>query len=200
MGELAVQLGVLSDTHGMFDPKLCDLFRGSDFILHAGDVCGQEVLDLLEVIAPVLAIFGNCDAAPLSLRLPPWRTEAIAGHRILILHDLGKPERMNLSASALVAREKPNIVISGHSHQGRISISGDVLFVNPGSAGRKRFKLLRSAAVLSLSRNEARAALFSLESITPTRVSQAAWHRTSARRAASKAHPRPVHPGRFGGG
>ena len=200
MGELAIQLGVVSDTHGLFDPKLSDLFRGSAFILHAGDVCGQEVLDRLESIAPVLAIFGNCDTPPLSLKLPPWRTEAIAGHRILILHDLGKPELLNPAASALIARERPNIVISGHSHQGRISIYGDMLFVNPGSAGRKRFKLLRSAAVLSLSKNKARAALFSLESAEPSRVREAAWQEPTAPADAPKAHPHPLHRGRFGSG
>jgi len=200
MGELAIQLGVVSDTHGLFDPKLSDLFRGSAFILHAGDVCGQEVLDRLESIAPVLAILGNCDTPPLSLKLPPWRTEAIAGHRILILHDLGKPGHLNAAASALIARERPNVVISGHSHQGRISSYGDVLFVNPGSAGRKRFKLLRSAAVLWLSKNEARAALFSVESAVPSRVGEATWHRSTAPANAPKAHPHPLHRGRFGSG
>ena len=170
MGELAIQLGVVSDTHGLFDPKLSDLFRGSAFILHAGDVCGQEVLDRLESIAPVLAILGNCDTPPLSLKLPPWRTEAIAGHRILILHDLGKPERLNAAASALIARERPNVVISGHSHLGRIVVRDGILFLNPGSAGRKRFRLLRSAALLSLMPHEVKATLFSLESEKPTAV------------------------------
>jgi putative phosphoesterase len=175
MRDSAVQVGVVSDTHGLFDRKLNDLFRGSSLILHAGDVCGQEVLDQLASVAPVLAIFGNCDIAPLSIELPPWRSETIAGHRILVVHDLGKPDRMRPAAAALVAKTGPNIVISGHSHQGRIALHQGMLFVNPGSAGKKRFRLLRSAALLFLRKGEARASLFSLESITPTRVADASW-------------------------
>ncbi|HYR55749.1 MAG TPA: metallophosphoesterase family protein [Myxococcaceae bacterium] len=175
MRDSAVQVGVVSDTHGLFDRKLVELFRGSSFILHAGDVCGREVLDQLASIAPVLPIFGNCDVAPISMGLPAWRSETIAGHRILIVHDLGKPDRMRPAAAALVAKTEPNIVISGHSHQGRIALHQGILFVNPGSAGKKRFRLLRSAALLSLKKGEARASLFSLESIAPTRVAETSW-------------------------
>ncbi len=184
-----VQVGIASDTHGFFDPKLIDLFEGSAFILHAGDVCGQSVLDQLQSIAAVVAICGNCDVAPLSIRLPPWRSETIGDHRILILHNLGKPEQMSAAASALVQEQQPNIVVSGHSHQGRIVVRDGILFFNPGSAGRKRFKLLRSAGLLWLTANAVRAELYSLESSTPTRVAEGSWRRTTPAHHASKQQP-----------
>ncbi len=190
MRDSPVQIGVVSDTHGLFDPKLTALFAGTDVILHAGDVCGQDVLDQLAAIAPVRAICGNCDVAPLSVALPAWRTEVIAGRRILIVHDLGKPERMTSAASSRVANERPEIVISGHSHQGRIEIRGGILFVNPGSAGRKRFRLLRSAALLSVTRRQAQARLFSLEPAAPAQVAEARWSFDGGGKRRSKAQPR----------
>jgi len=171
----ALQVGVVSDTHGLFDRKLIDLFAGTDLILHAGDVCGQSVLDQLAALAPVRAVCGNCDVAPLSVDLPRWRTEEVGGHRILLLHELGKPERLTAAASARIDAEQPDVVISGHSHQGRIVVRDGILFLNPGSAGRKRFRLLRSAAVLSLTQQEVKATLFSLESEKPTAVAHGSW-------------------------
>lgn len=168
----AFQVGVLSDTHGLFDRKLVDLFAGTDLILHAGDICGQDILEQLSALAPVRAVCGNCDVPPLSVDLPRWRTEEIAGRRILILHELGKPEHLTAEASARIAAERPSVVISGHSHQGRVAVRGGILFLNPGSAGRKRFRLLRSAALLSLTRREAKATLFSLESEKPSPVGE----------------------------
>lgn len=162
-----VKVGVVSDTHGLFDPKLVELFRGTDVIIHGGDVCGEAVLRQLEAIAPVRAIHGNCDVSPLSEHLPPWRIEQMGGHRILVLHDLGKPERPRPAAQSLLPAARPSIVISGHSHQGRIAIHGEVLYLNPGGAGPKRFKLLRSAARLTLGPEGVVARLFSLESSPP---------------------------------
>src|SRR5262249_39899644 len=159
-----VKVGVLSDTHGLFDPKLMELFRGVDVIIHGGDVCSETVLRQLEAIAPVRAIHGNRDVPPLSERLPAWRLEEVGGQRILVLHDLGKPERPTAAAQSLLASTRPSVVISGHSHHGRISIHREILYLNPGGAGRKRFKLLRSAARLTVAPDQVEAVLFSLES------------------------------------
>ena len=162
MGARVRTLGVVSDTHGHFDPSLPALFRGVEAILHAGDV-GREVLERLEAIAPVIAIAGNNDGPPLSEQLPPWRSLEIDGEGILILHDLGNPERLRGPASELVARQKPRVVVSGHSHAGRMHVRDGVLFLNPGSAGRKRFRLLRSAAFLLFRPRAIEARLVSLE-------------------------------------
>lgn len=171
------QVGVISDTHGLFDPKLVELFRDTNLILHGGDVCSEAVLRELEAIAPVHAIHGNCDQPPLSERLPAWRLEEIAGQRILLVHDLGKPERPRPAAWSLVCEEQPSIVISGHSHRGQIAIHREVLYLNPGGAGPKRFKLLRSAARLTLGPQMVEARLFSLESTPPALVARERWRK-----------------------
>ena len=163
MGPRSRTLGVISDTHGHFDPALLELFRGVETILHAGDVVGREVLEQLKSIAPVIAVAGNNDGPPLSDELPPWRIVEIDGERILILHDLGKPERLRGPAAELVARERPRVVVSGHSHAGRVDARDGLLFINPGSAGKKRFRLLRSAAFLLFRPPAIEARLISLE-------------------------------------
>lgn len=183
-----LQVGVLSDTHGLFDEKLVGLFFGVDLILHAGDVCGQHVLDRLASIAPVRAVSGNNDTGALSLDAPEWRTEDLAGYRILILHQLGKPEHPSPVASRLIAARRPDIVVSGHSHQGRVDVRQGMLFLNPGGAGRKRFRLLRSAALLSLAPREAKATLFSLEAPRPTAVAEAVY-RPAAERQRCRIEP-----------
>jgi putative phosphoesterase len=163
MGANIRTLGVISDTHGHVDSALPELLHGVEAILHAGDIVGREVLQALERIAPVIAIAGNNDRPPLSDELPPWRSVDFDGERILILHDLGKPERIRASAAELVDREKPRVVVSGHSHAGRVDVRDGVLFLNPGSAGKKRFRLLRSAAFLVFRPRAIEARLVSLE-------------------------------------
>jgi uncharacterized protein len=143
------RLGIVSDTHGYFDPALVDLLRGVERIVHAGDIVGGSVLPRLEDIAPVDAIVGNNDGPPLTKLLPEWRILEFAGERILVVHDLGKPDRIRPPASALVKRERPTMVVSGHSHAGRLEERDGIVFVNPGSCGRKRFQLLRSCAVVT---------------------------------------------------
>lgn len=157
------RVGVISDTHGLADPALPRLFRGVDQILHGGDIVGEHVLEALGAIAQVTAIVGNCDGPPLTDTLPPWRVHDVEGERVLILHDLGKPERPTRDARALLERERPTIVISGHSHKGHVEVRDGVLFLNPGSAGRKRFKLQRSAALLVFTARQVEARLLSLE-------------------------------------
>ncbi|HYX90003.1 MAG TPA: metallophosphoesterase [Myxococcaceae bacterium] len=163
MSDRARTIGVVSDTHGYFDPALPELLSGVEAILHAGDIVGGSVLDALERIAPVIAIVGNNDGPPLSSELPEWRTVELDGERILLVHDLGKPERVRPPAAKLLARERPSIVVSGHSHAGRVDVRDGVLFFNPGSAGKKRFRLLRSAGFLVFHSRVVEARLVSLE-------------------------------------
>lgn len=158
-----ITYGVVSDTHGLVDPELPRLFRGVAGILHAGDIVGEHVVKALAQIAPVHAIVGNCDAPPLTRELPGWRVVELEGERILIVHDLGSPSRPRPEAARLIAQYKPTLVLSGHSHKGHLEVRDDVLYLNPGSAGRKRFKLLRSAALLVFKAREVEARLLSLE-------------------------------------
>jgi putative phosphoesterase len=111
-----------------------DALRGSDLILHAGDVCGFEVVEELRAIAPVTVVRGNNDHDPWGSRLPETATVEVGGVRIHMLHDLH-----DLAIDP--AEEAVAVVVAGHSHQPRRERRGGVLYFNPGSAGPRRFRL-----------------------------------------------------------
>jgi len=174
----SVFIGLVSDTHGLFDPKLDSLLAGADLILHAGDICRAAVLQQLVKLAPVRAIYGNCDVPPLSQKLPAWRLEQVRGSCVLVLHDLGKPAKPRPPAKALIEQFRPEVVVSGHSHQAALEAVQGTLFVNPGSAGPKRFKLVRSAATLLFSEAAIVARVYSLETHAPVQIAQLRFRRT----------------------
>lgn len=127
-------IGVISDTHGLLRPEAIQALRGSDHIIHAGDVGTAEILDELRTIAPVLAVRGNVDTEPWGRRLPRTEVLEVGAVSIYVLHILDqldlKPEAAGLSA-----------VIFGHSHVPEQEVKNGVLYFNPGSAGPRRFKL-----------------------------------------------------------
>jgi putative phosphoesterase len=127
-------LGVISDTHGLLRPEAVESLRGSDRIIHAGDVGGPEVLDALGAIAPVTAVRGNNDKGGWARALP--QTEVVDANGILVylLHDVGE---LDLDPVASGFR----VVVAGHSHQPRNEERDGVLWFNPGSAGPRRFNL-----------------------------------------------------------
>lgn len=155
------RIGVVSDTHGLFEPKLSTLFRGVALILHGGDI-GPGVLEALQALAPVRAVAGNNDVGA-DAQLPGARVERVGKVPILVVHDLGSIEQPPLKVTFLMEAEQPKVVVSGHSHKGLLREAGGVLFVNPGGAGKKRFKLPRSAAVLEVSDAQVLARLHALE-------------------------------------
>ncbi len=134
-------IGVISDTHGLLRPEITSLLRQCDAIIHAGDIGKMEVIDELITIAPIYAVRGNIDKADWADSFPLTEAVEIENTFIYILHDLGKldlvPEAAGFQA-----------VISGHSHIPKIERNNGVLYLNPGSAGPKRFKLPVSAAKL----------------------------------------------------
>jgi putative phosphoesterase len=159
------KIGVVSDTHGMFDAKLTRMFGGVSLILHAGDI-GDDVLTRLSEIAPVRAVAGNNDTGPWASQLPAARVERIAGVPVLVVHALGRVAEPELKVQFLLEAEKPRVVVSGHSHKGALEVHQGRLYVNPGGAGKKRFKLIRSAALLEVDGKRVKATLRSLESET----------------------------------
>jgi putative phosphoesterase len=167
------KVGVVSDTHGMFDEKLSRLFEGVSLILHGGDVGSPQVLTQLTEIAPVRAVAGNNDVGPWARELPAARVERIDGVPVLVIHELGTPDEPTVKVQFLLQAEAPRVVVSGHSHKGELVEHSGRLFVNPGGAGKKRFKLLRSAAVLEVSANALTARLYSLESEGLEQVAEA---------------------------
>ena len=137
-------IGVVSDTHGHYDPLLDDLFAGAERIVHAGDI-GPGVLERLGRLAPVTAVLGNTD---LPEALPGVSLEAgidALGLRIVVCHI-----RDNLLRFRDPAAEGFDLVITGHSHQATVEWRQETLLLNPGSAGRARFGLPRSAALVTL--------------------------------------------------
>jgi hypothetical protein len=162
-----VRIGLVSDTHGLLDPALALLFAGCDAILHAGDVVKAEVLGGLERVAPVTAVRGNNDGSPALARLPETALVPLGVLTALLVHDLGAREKPKPPARALIARRRPEIVVHGHSHRpGAVVVEGR-LFVNPGSAGPRRFSLPRTAGILAVRGRRARVELFDLAGARP---------------------------------
>ena len=143
-----MRIGLVSDTHGLFDPVLATVFARCAAILHAGDVVRPAVLEALEAIAPVTAVRGNNDVAPALDRLPETALVPVGPLTALVVHDLGPREAPKPPARAVIARRRPEIVVHGHSHRPGAAVVDGRLFVNPGSAGPRRFTLPRTAAVL----------------------------------------------------
>jgi len=127
-------IGVISDTHGLLRPQAVDALRGSQAIIHAGDVGREEILRELEKIAPVTVVRGNIDTSACSRKLPATNVLEIAGTTIYVLHNIDELDLDPGSAGF-------SAVIFGHSHTPLIENRKGVLFVNPGSAGPRRFNL-----------------------------------------------------------
>lgn len=127
-------IGVLSDTHGLLRPEAVEALRGSQHIIHAGDVGSLEILAELSAIAPLTAIRGNVDKGEWARHLPETQVLEIGGISIYVLHDL---EQLDLKPKAAGFA----VVVSGHSHVSKQETRDGVLYFNPGSAGPRRFKL-----------------------------------------------------------
>jgi len=157
-----MRIGLLADTHGLLDPALEELFAGCALLLHAGDVGGAEVLAALGRIAPARAVRGNNDLDPAGLALPESFREQVDALSALVVHELWAPGRLSpLARRAL--RRPADIVVFGHSHRPSAEVEDGVLWVNPGSAGPRRFRLPRTAALLEVRVRHATVTLHDLE-------------------------------------
>jgi len=145
--ETTLRIGVISDTHGVFDSSINELFRGVDSIIHAGDIGKLEIIHQLERIAPVLAVEGNNDWFN---RFPSERIEDLAGHRVLVRHIFGELHQLREPERRIVDELQPSLVVFGHSHRPYAQMLGKTLLFNPGSAGPRRFSLPRTVGVLVL--------------------------------------------------
>ena len=154
-----VVIGLIADTHGLVRPDVHAALAGVSLILHAGDVGGQDVLDELGVIAPVMAVCGNMDA-PDDPRLERERIHDVAGIRIHVSHghELGQPR-----PETLAARYAGDVLVYGHTHRALITRLDGRLVVNPGAAGPRRFDLLPSVARLTIDRGHAEVTIIPLD-------------------------------------
>jgi uncharacterized protein len=147
-----MKLGIISDTHGFLDPAIFDLFVGVEHILHAGDVGFSSLILELETIAPVTAVCGNTDAG-----LPLRETEMVvlAGRKFLV-HHIVNPHLPSDRLRPHLERQRPDVVVFGHSHKQFCETIGGALFFNPGYAGKPKFGADRSAAILHCDAKEIR--------------------------------------------
>jgi putative phosphoesterase len=157
-----MRVGLVSDTHGHVEPKLAALFAGCDAILHAGDIVRPEILAVLGAVAPVTAIRGNNDEGTSLGHLPELAVVPLGALTALVVHDLGPRDRPKPPARAAISRRRPEVVVHGHSHRPGAALVAGTLFVNPGSAGPRRFSLPRAAALLTVEGRRARVVLFDL--------------------------------------
>ncbi|MDQ0023552.1 putative phosphoesterase [Variovorax paradoxus] len=136
-----IRVGLISDTHGLLRPQAVAVLQGSDFIVHGGDIGDAGILDALKAIAPLTVVRGNNDRELWAARIPETEFLQVAGVFIYAVHDLSQ---IDIDPAAAGVR----VVVSGHSHKPKIEERGGVLYVNPGSAGPRRFKLPIAVAEL----------------------------------------------------
>jgi putative phosphoesterase len=142
-GATTERVGLISDTHGLLRPEALSALGGCDRIIHAGDVGEEEILAQLRAIAPVHVVRDNVDVDPWTRALPQTEVVGVAGASVYVIHDL---DRLDLDPAA----SGFDAVIYGHSHRPVIEEQGSVLFINPGSAGPRRFTLPISLAWMTV--------------------------------------------------
>lgn len=150
-----MRIGLISDTHGLLRSEAVAALQGCAQIIHAGDIGKPQVLDGLRAIAPLEAIRGNIDTADWAQVLPERLDLRIGGLTLHVLHDLKQLDIDPLAAGV-------DVVIAGHSHKPKVERRDGVLYVNPGSAGPRRFSLPISLALLELNDGQAQVELISL--------------------------------------
>jgi putative phosphoesterase len=150
-----LRVGLISDTHGLLRPDARAFLLGCDYIVHGGDIGGPRILDELAVIAPLIAVRGNNDTEPWAARLPVTEMIRVGNVFVYVIHDLAE---LDIDPGAAGVR----VVVSGHSHKPMIEERDGVLYVNPGSAGPRRFKLPISVGEIMVSGSAVNAQLVDL--------------------------------------
>jgi len=155
-GKSNYTIGIISDTHGLLRPEAFSALQGSDLIVHAGDIGDLHIIDTLEAISPVIAVRGNMDNEIGTYNLK--RTEAVdvGFYIIYVLHDVSK---LDIEPSSAHIR----VIVHGHSHRPAIHEYDSVLYINPGSAGPRRFKLPVTVAVLNIRGKKLKAGIIDLK-------------------------------------
>ena len=146
---------MISDTHGLLRPEALEALRGSDLIIHAGDVCNAEVLDRLRAIAPTFAVRGNNDKGAWAAKLPLIADIKVGEIRVHVVHEIAHFD-LDPKAAGI------SVVVSGHSHRPSVERRSGVLYLNPGSAGPRRLTLPIAVAHLSVSGSRVRAKIVHL--------------------------------------
>ena len=152
---MTFRIGIISDTHGLLRPEAELRLAGVDHIIHGGDIGRPEIIEALRRIAPVTAIRGNVDIGDWAAAYPETEVVRLAGRSLYVLHDL-KTLQVDPIARGI------DVVVSGHSHMPKIDTADGVLYLNPGSAGRRRFRLPVTLATIDVLPNGLRPLLHDL--------------------------------------
>jgi putative phosphoesterase len=153
-----MKIGVISDTHNFFDPRIPELFTGVEHIVHGGDVGSMDIISELEKIAPVTAVSGNSDSM-----LPLKEVEVFElGRQKFLLQHIVQPDMPAVLLSHRAQTEKPDVIVFGHTHKPFNKTIGGIWYFNPGYAGKLRFNLERSVALLHFQRDKIRAEFLKL--------------------------------------
>ena len=156
-----MKVGIISDTHGLLRAQVLDVFKDVQHILHGGDVGDPDILTALETIAPVTAVWGNADGWEMRERVPEIAEVELGGMRAVVIHGMqvGSPTPEKIAARYPDA----GLVVFGHSHKPVIRQVGGTLAVNPGSAGRRRFRDPVTVAIAEIEEGAAFARLIQLD-------------------------------------
>lgn len=157
-----IRVGLISDTHGLLRAEALALLRGCDHIVHGGDVGGAAILDALRDIAPVTAVRGNNDKGAWAETLAETQQIELGGVRLYVIHDLATLD-VDPRAAGI------DVVVSGHSHKPSVERRDGVLYVNPGSAGRRRFRLPIALALMTIVDGVASVRIAEIEPPAPAR-------------------------------
>lgn len=141
-----MKIGLISDTHGHMDPRIPELFEGVEHILHAGDIGYTSIIMELERIAPVTAVLGNND---FGMEYDETEVVELGGYKFLV-HHIVDPRALTDTLKRRIKHASPYVVVFGHTHKPFNEVIDGVHFINPGYAGKPRFKLERSVAILHL--------------------------------------------------
>lgn len=150
------RVAVISDTHGLLRPEVLPFLEASEAIVHAGDIGRPEILEALSAFAPVHAVRGNNDKGPWAEALPEARSLRVEGILIQVLHDIGDLDQHRRTPA-------PRVVVTGHSHRPSVREKDGVLYLNPGSAGPRRFKLPVTMAELLITGDAVHARILDIE-------------------------------------
>jgi putative phosphoesterase len=152
------RIGIISDTHGLLRPEAERRLAGVDHIVHAGDIGRPEIVDALRKIAPVTAIRGNVDTSEWAREYADTELVRVAGKSIYVLHDL---KTLHIDARAGI-----DVIVSGHSHVPKVQTIDGILYLNPGSAGPRRFRLPITLATLEVTPDGMRPEIHDLQTVS----------------------------------
>ena len=146
-----MKIGLISDTHGKLPETIFDIFRGVKHIFHAGDIGSPEVIQGLEIICPVHAVYGNIDSWPVTINYPHILVHEIENKKICVYHDIIKPKYF--SYQMFKKNIDADIVISGHTHVAGYEEYRDILYINPGSSSKSRDRKWATVMILDLDKD-----------------------------------------------